>query len=177
MAALASVFVYNIAQGIAWGILFLVGTGAGHGQQEVANALLASDVAAVVGALVAVFLAEWLRRIPAIVLGILGGAACIALLPASSSMAVYLVAVCGFNLLWNFVMPFIFGAVCDMDTRGRMMTPAIAMQMVGLGAGPLLAAPLIAGGSYTGAEWLCIACFLASLVLLAVPLYAHAVRR
>ena len=175
--ALLSVLAYNIAQGIAWGILFLVGTGAGHSEQVVANALLASDAAAVAGALAALFLAERVRRASAIVLGILGGAACIALLPGSSALAIYVVAVCGFNLLWNFVMPFIFGAVCDMDTRGRMMTPAIAVQMIGLGAGPLLSAPLIDRGSYTHAEWLCIACFLASLVFLAVPLSAHAARR
>jgi hypothetical protein len=176
-AALASVFAYNIAQGIAWAILFLVGTAAGHAMQAVANALLVSNVAAVTGALGAVFLAHRVQRVPAIVLGILGGAACIGLLPGSSTMAVYLVAVCGFNLLWNFVMPFIFGAVCDMDTQGRMMTPAIAVQMNGLAAGPFLTAPLITGGSYAGAELLCIACFVASLLLLSLPLVAHSRQR
>jgi len=173
VVALASVFAYNIAQGIAWAILFLVGTATGHSEQAVANALLVSNIAAVAGALGAVFLAHRVKRVPAIALGILGGAACIGLLPGSESMAVYLVAVCGFNMLWNFVMPFIFGAVCDMDTQGRMMTPAIAVQMVGLGAGPLLTAPLIAGGGYGGAEMLCIACFVASLLLLSLPLLAH----
>lgn len=176
-AALASVFAYNIAQGIAWSILFLVGTAAGHSEQAVANALSASNIAAVAGALGAVFLANRVQRVPAIVLGILGGATCIGLLYGAASMAIYLAAVCGFNLLWNFVMPFIFGAVCDMDRQGRMMPPAISAQMVGLGAGPFLAARLIGGGRYDGAELLCIACFVASLLLLALPLVAHSRQR
>ena len=171
--ALAGVLVYNLAQGIAWAILFLVGTGAGLGEQPVANALFASQVMAVAGALGAVYLAERWRRGAAIVTGIVGGALCIGLLLGPLPMATYAVAVCGFNLLWNFVLPFILGAVGDMDRRGRMMSPAIAMQMTGLGLGPILTARLIGDGDYRAAEWLCVACFAVSLALLAVPLAAH----
>lgn len=171
--AQAGVLAYNLAQGIAWAILFLVGTGAGLGEQSVANALFASQLTAVAGALGAVYLAERWQRGPAIVTGILGGAACIGLLLGPLPMATYVVAVCGFNLLWNFVMPFILGAVGDMDTRGRMMSPAIAMQMTGLGLGPILTGRLIGDGSYRVVEWVCVAAFLVSLGLLALPLAAH----
>ena len=174
--ALASVLAYNLAQGIAWAILFLVGTGAGHDEQHVADALLASQATAVIGALGAVFLAERWRRGPAITVGILGGALCIGLLLGPLPIGVYTLAVCGFNLLWNFVLPFILGAVSDMDLRGRMMSPAIAVQMIGLGLGPIVSARLISGRSYAMAEEACIAAFIVSLVLLALPLRAHAVR-
>lgn len=173
MVALASVLAYNLAQGIAWAILFLVGTGAGHGEQQVADALLASQVTAVIGALGAVFLAERWRRGPAITFGILGGAACIGLLLGPLPLGLYTLAVCGFNLLWNFVLPFILGAVSDMDVEGRMMSPAIAMQMIGLGLGPIVSARLIGGRNYAVAEEVCIAAFLVSLALLAAPLRAH----
>ena len=174
--ALASVLAYNLAQGIAWAILFLVGTGAGHGEQQVANALLASQVTAVIGALAAVFLGERWRRGPAIVAGILGGALCIALLLGPLPLGTYTLAVCGFNLLWNFVLPFILGAVSDMDLKGRMMSPAIAMQMIGLGLGPIVSARLISDHDYANAERVCIVAFVASLMLLTLPLRAQGAR-
>jgi hypothetical protein len=88
-------------------------------------------------------------------------------------LTVFLIAVCGFNLLWNFALPIILGAVSDFDEQGRMMGPAIAMQMIGLGGGPLLAAQLIGGGSYHSAEVVCIVFFLTSYVLLTIPMLRH----
>lgn len=171
--SLAGVLAYNMAQGIAWAILFLVGIGAGHAEGDVADALFISQVFAIVGALASVFLAERMGRFLPIAFGIFAGAACIALLIGSPSLSVFLAAVCGFNLLWNFVLPFILGAVGDFDEKGRMMGAAVAMQMVGLGGGPLLAAQLIEGGSYAASEYVCIGFFLISYILLTIPMLKH----
>lgn len=170
---LSGVLAYNIAQGIAWAILFLVGVEAGHSEGAVAQALFVSQIIAVAGALGSVFLAERLERWKPITLGILAGAGCIALLLGRPGMLAFVVAVCGFNFLWNFVLPFILGAVSDFDEHGRMMGPAIAMQMIGLGGGPLIAAQLIGDGSYRTAELACIAFFLVSYALLSIPMLRH----
>lgn len=171
--ALIGVLCYNLAQGIAWAILFLVGIDAGLGEQDVANALFLSQLFAILGALASVFLAERLGRWGPIAFGILAGAACIALLLGRPSYAFFLLGVCGFNMLWNFVLPFILATVGDFDLRGRMMGPAIAMQMLGLGGGPLLAAQLISGGSYRLAEIVCIGFFLVSYILITIPMLRH----
>jgi hypothetical protein len=171
--ALAGVLAYNIAQGIAWAILFLIGIDAGLGEADVGYALFISQIFAIVGALLSVFFAERFGRWGPIALGIFAGGACIALLLNRPEFNIFLLAVCGFNLLWNFVLPFILGAVGDFDTRGRMMGPAIAMQMIGLGGGPLLAAILISGGSYQTALLLCIGFFVASYILLTIPMLHH----
>lgn len=171
--SLAGVLAYNMAQGIAWAILFLVGTGAGHAEADVAQALFVSQIFAVVGALGSVFLSEQFGRWRPIAFGILAGAGCIALLIGKPGIGAFVVAVCGFNFLWNFVLPFILGAVSDFDERGRMMGPAIAMQMMGLGGGPLLAAQLIGDGNYRIAELACIGFFLVSYALLTIPMLRH----
>lgn len=171
--ALVGVLFYNLAQGIAWAILFLVGIDAGMGEQDVATALFISQIFAIFGALGSVFLSERLGRWGAIAFGILAGAACIALLLGRPSYTYFLIGVCGFNLLWNFVLPFILAAVGDFDLRGRMMGPAIAMQMLGLGGGPLLAAQLIEGGTYRVAELVCIGFFIASYIFLTLPMFRH----
>lgn len=171
--ALLAVLAYNIAQGIAWAVLFLVGTSAGISEQAVANALFASQGLAVGGALASVFLAERIPRDLAIAGGILGGAASIALLLGTPGLLLFTVGVCGFNVLWNFVLPFILGRIGDFDASGRMMSFAVAMQMIGLGGGPLIAAPLIDGKSFRVVELVCIALFLLSFALLRVPTLAH----
>ncbi len=173
VVALAGVLAYNVAQGIAWAVLFLVGIGAGLAEQSVADALFLSQILAVGGALASVFLAGRISRNGAIAFGILAGAASIALLIGKPSLMLFVIGVCGFNVLWNFVLPFILGRVCDFDESGRMMSFAIMMQMIGLGGGPLIAAQLLDGSGYRSAELLCVALFIVSYALLLVPIRKH----
>ena len=81
--------------------------------------------------------------------------------------------VCGVIFLWNYAVPLILGAVCDVDTRGRLMPIAVSLQMIVLGLGPIVSEPCIVKSGLDAAEVLCIACFGASLVLLLAPLLAH----
>ncbi|WP_083554690.1 MFS transporter [Novosphingobium sp. NDB2Meth1] len=173
VVALAGVLAYSLAQGIAWAVLFLVGVGAGLGEQAVADALFLSQILAVGGALASVFLAGHVNRNGAIAFGILAGAASIALLIGKPSLTLFVVGVCGFNVLWNFVLPFILGRVCDFDESGRMMSFAIMMQMIGLGGGPLIAGQLLDGSGYLSAELLCVGLFIVSYALLLVPIRKH----
>lgn len=115
LSALAGVLVYNLAQGIAWTNLFLIGIAAELKEQRVANPLFASQVVAIGGALAAITLAERVGRMRVFVAGILGGVACIGMLIGNPTLIVFLLAACGFNFLWNMVMPFILGAVNEMD--------------------------------------------------------------
>jgi MFS family permease len=85
----------------------------------------------------------------------------------------FLIAACGFNMLWNFVLPFILAAVGEFQTNGTMVGNAIAVQMLGLGIGPFVASWLTDGSSYLLVELVCIGCFLISFVLLMTTLRAH----
>lgn len=173
LLALAGVLAYNIAIGIAWGILALVGMAAGFGEQSVADALFVSQVVAIGGALASVFLAERMSSHLAIAIGIIGGALSIALLISEPNYQIFLIAVCSFNGLWNFALPFILAKVCDFETRGRMMSYAIALQTIGVAVGPLLAGALIGDGDYTSSQVLCIAMFIVSYALLLAPMTRH----
>lgn len=170
ISALTGVLVYNLAQGIAWANLFLIGIAAGLREQNVADALFISQVVAVGGALAAIVLAERIGRMHVFTVGILGGVLCIGMLIGTPGSTTFLIAVCGFNFLWNMVQPFILGAVNEMDGKGLMMRAAIAVQMIGLGGGPIISGRLIGGGDFTGVEWVCIGCFVLSFVLLVLPL-------
>ena len=170
ITALTGVLVYNLAQGIAWANLFLIGIAAGLREQNVADALFISQVVAVGGALAAIVLAERIGRMHVFTVGILGGVLCIGMLIGKPGAITFLIAVCGFNFLWNMVQPFILGAVNEMDGKGLMMRAAVAVQMIGLGGGPIISGRLIGGGNFTGVEWVCIGCFVLSFILLVLPL-------
>lgn len=173
LVAMLAILAYNMAIGIAWAILFLVGLGAGLSEQVVANALFWSQVTAIFGALGSLVLPEKISRFVPLYGGITLSAICIALLLNSPSYMQFLIAVCGFNFLWNFSLPFLLATVGDFDLKGRMMPIAIALQMVGLGIAPIIAARLIGDGTYWSAEMATIIFFIASMLLLAVPMLKH----
>ena len=60
---------------------------------------------------------------------------------------IFVVSICGFNALWNFIIPFIFNTVGDIEKKGEIITIAIAMQMTGLGFEPLVAALILGEGA------------------------------
>jgi MFS family permease len=174
VVALLAVLVYNMAVGIAWANLFLIGIEIQNDEQAIANALLAAQFVAIFGALIPVFMeARFGRWMPTIV-GIFGGAAFIALLLDEPTYSVFLISVCGFNFLWNFFMPFMLSAVGDMVTKGEIISVAVAMQMTGLGAGPFVAARIMeSGGGHTAIELTTIGMMIVSFILLAISKFAR----
>lgn len=172
--AFGGVLFYNTAVGIAWANLFLIGMEILPDEQAIANALLLSQFVAIAGALVPVFMEARLGRWSPIIIGIFGGAGFIAILLGDLGYLGFVIAVCGFNFLWNFVMPFILSSVNDMETRGEIMSRAIAMQMIGLGFGPFIAARILGETSnFKAVEWATITLLLLSFALLAIAKLAR----
>ena len=171
LPALLGYLAYNISQGIVWAYLFLIGVSNGLGEQVVANALFVSQVFGVVGALIAIVVsARVVGRFAPLTIGILGGAVFIALLLLKVDYFIYLVAVCGFNLMWNKVLPFILAAISDFDLRGRVMPFALAIQMFGLAVGPYIASQIVGDGNYRAVELASIFFFVLGYILLIVPI-------
>lgn len=172
--ALLGILLYNTAIGIAWANLFLIGMEIRPDEQAIANALLLAQFVAIAGALIPVFMETRLGRWRPLVIGIFGGAAFIALLLGDPTYLIFAVAVCGFNFMWNFVLPFILSSISDMETRGEIMTRAIAMQMTGLGFGPFFAARILGeGGGFETVELATITLLIISFVLLAIAKVAR----
>jgi hypothetical protein len=174
---LAGVLAYNTSVGIAWANLFLIGVDARIAEQPIANALLICQFTAVAGALAAVWCAERMRNFWPIAVGTLGGAAAIGLTLGVPSYLAFLTTLILFNTLWNFTMPFILGLAAGLTPSGRLMSTAVAFQMIGLAFGPLAAATILGEtASFEPVKVLSIATMLASLVLFAGPLLARSTR-
>ena len=175
--ALLAVFAYNVAIGLAWVNLFLIGMEIQPDEQTVANALLISQFAGIVGALGAVYLSDRLGRWWPFSIGIIVAAGCIALLLGEPSILIFGIAVFGFNGLWNFTLPHILSIVGDMDVKSRMVTLAIALQMIGLGSGPFVASKLLEKGfGFRDMETITISALIFSVLILAIPFRVHQIK-
>jgi MFS family permease len=154
--------VYNIAIGIVWAYLFLVGLNAGLAEQSTGNILGVSQFVGAGGAFLAVILEKRIGRTIPLMVGILGGAFGIYLLLGEIAFLYYALGVCIFNLLWNVVMPYMLATLADFDSRGRMVVMGVSAQMIGTASGPAIAAMLLGDGDYDRVNTTAIILFIVS---------------
>ena len=145
-STLVAILSYNIAIGIVWAYLFLVGLEAGMVEQSVANALTVSQFLGIAGAFLAVMFEVRLGRLLPLAIGVIGGAASVYYLVGDIGGAEFWIGVCGFNFLWNLSMPYLLATLADFDLRGRMVVHGVSMQFIGYAVGPAIAAQLLGFG-------------------------------
>jgi predicted MFS family arabinose efflux permease len=172
--ALIAMFAYFLAQGAVWAYLFLIGTAGGLSEREVANGLTLSQFAGIGGAFLAAVVANRFGRLWPLTIGILAGALCLSFLVGRFEFMLFALVVCVYNFAWNLVHPFLLAAMASFDRRGRVVVYAVAMQMVGLAAGPGLAASVISEGHYVNVNLVGAGLFALSLVLVLPPVIAQA---
>jgi len=172
--ALAAMLAYFVAQGVVWAYLFLIGLEGGLSEQAVANGLTLSQFAGIAGALLAALVANRFGRSLPLGIGIAGGALCLYFLVGQFEFVVFAVAVGLYNFAWNMTHPYLLGAMASFDRHGRVVVYAVAMQMVGLAVGPMLAAAVITEGDYVNVNGFGAALFGLSLLLILPPVLAQA---
>jgi MFS family permease len=171
--ALAAMFAYFVAQGIAWAYLFLIGTAGGLSEQHVATALTLSQIAGVAGALLPAMVGSRFGRWRPLTVGIVGGAVALTFLIGHFEYLPFILWVCVYNFFWNMTHPYLLGSMASFDRRGRVVVFAVAMQMLGLAIGPALAASVISPSHYDRVNWLAIGFFLVSWICILPPVLAQ----
>jgi MFS family permease len=163
---LCGVLVYNVAIGLVWVYMFLLGVEAGIPEQTVANGLTVSQFCGVLGAFMAVlFESRYGRQLP-LTIGILGGGAGIWLLIGSPPALAFIIGVCIFNGLWNLTVPYLMAFLADFDSKGQVVNTGVSLQFVGYAIGPALAAALFETGGYDLINGIAIVLFILSMLLL-----------
>ena len=169
-AMLAGILLYNLAIGIVWVYLFLVGVEAAIAEQTVANILTVSQVLGIGGALIAFFLEARIGRLIPLQVSIVGAAIGIAMILGEPTLVLYALGVCLFNLLWNVTQPYLVAMCAAYDNRSHLVAKGVAMQMIGYAIGPTLAALLLSLGGYSGVNAIAIFLFLASALAIGATL-------
>lgn len=169
-ALLAGILLYNLAIGIVWVYLFLVGVEAAIAEQTVANILTVSQVLGIGGALVAFFLEARVGRLIPLQVSIIGATIGIAMILGEPTLVLYALGVCLFNFLWNVTQPYLVAMCAAYDGKNHLVAKGVAMQMIGYAIGPTVAALLLSLGGYSGVNTIAIVLFLASALVIAAGL-------
>jgi len=155
VAAVVAVFANFTAYLCFWANTGLVGTAAGLDDATVGTALAMSQVFGIAGALVASVLGARLGRVLPLTLGIGGLVAAVLMtvgMTASNPTALlqgatgFMVAACLFIFSQNLTHPYLLGALASFDRSGRLVAIGASAQMLGVAAGPAVAAFLLGGG-------------------------------
>lgn len=148
LAAVIAVFLCFAGYLAFWVNAGLIGTRGGLDPGVIGTALSLSQAGGIGGALIASVLGARIgRRLP-LSLGIGSQLLAILLAALAASGLSYTLALCLFVLGQNLTHPFLLGTLASLDRSGRMVAMGTAAQMIGIAAGPALAAALLsAGGS------------------------------
>lgn len=142
---LGAVFLFFLGQGVVWAFLSVIGERMDIAPQAVANGLTIAQLAGIPGA----FAATLGKRIGHRLLIAIGSVGCVvplAIMTMRLDAVGYGVALSVFNAAANLMTPLLVAMVAGIDSGGRLVQRAAALQMLGLAVGPALSTPLMGQG-------------------------------
>lgn len=144
-----SIFVLTTGIGSSWAFLGQIGSAAGLSVEQVSYSIAFSAVGGVIGGLLAGWLALRLGRVLPVSLSCTGLIGTMFLLMLDSpSYLLYTFCCLAFYALWSFVLPYLLGALAELERSGRALSLGSTAQGAGFMAGPFLASLLLYVGGY-----------------------------
>ncbi len=140
---LLAILTFNIAIGIVWAYIFLVGVNGGLAEQSVANVLTISQFLGVAGAFLAAMLATKIGRSIPLGIAMIGCGIGVAWLLRDITYLVYATAIYLFNFMWNVAQPYLLATMASFADGGRMIVRGVCLQMIGFAIGPYIGANLL----------------------------------
>ena len=122
--ALAANTLFFIAQSGVWAYLERIAAGAGLAPDVVGRTLALSVSLALLGPLAASLLADRYGRALPLAIVVAGQLGALWLLQGPFTAAVFLVAATGFQVCWNFAVPYLVAIVAALDRAGRYIVLA-----------------------------------------------------
>ena len=148
LLAFLGVAVFFIGMNGFWSFAERIADQGGRSADFVSSALAISVLVSILGSLLAAWMSDRYGRVGPIVIGLLIAIGSVALLLLEPSDRLFLAAINGFNLMYNFIIPFQSGWVAHLDATGRNITLLPAIQGGGISLGPIVAGVLISGANY-----------------------------
>jgi len=151
---LLGIFVFYGGQAAVWAYVERIGITAEFTSISVANAISIALLAGIGGALLATALGNKLgRRVPMIVT-IIFSLIAVYVLVDSTVFISYLMALCLFNVVWQYSTPYLQATIANIDASGRLLSLVAIVIPASISAGPAVVSFfLIEGGAYTVILW------------------------
>ena len=167
--ALAAMFTYFLATFGVWVFMSLIGRNAGLDAQTVGNAMMLTQFAGIAGALIVIGLGKRVGRSIPLALALIGSVGALYVLSGATTAFGFTLSACLFNLLWNTTHPYLLSAQASFDRSGRQVSYAVALQMMGIAAGPAVGAAIVESGTYAQVIWLSMALMVVTFALIQPP--------
>lgn len=140
---LLAIACFFAAQGAVWTYVERMGDHAGFTSGDIGMALSLSNLAAIAGAFVPVFLGVRFGRMLPIGLNLIVQLWAVSVLIGEMSYSRYLVAIALFNFAWNLLIPYLLGLLADIDHSGKGIVISNVFVWGGFSAGPAIASWLL----------------------------------
>jgi len=173
LLAMLALFIYEAGQGAVFMFIAEIGERSQLAEQAVGNALGATALAGLAGALFAAWLGGRFGKRWPIAIGIGGNVLAAAGLALIASAIPYVAMNLVWSLAYTFVVPYLMGVMAELDDRGRWVVAVEAIWWLGDAAAPAAGGMIVARSGYellasfpivTGA--VCIAVFMRLLTRL-----------
>ncbi len=142
-------FVYYLAVFGFWGFIERMGQQAGLDPQTIGNALGVSQIAAIIGALLAAVAAQRFGRTLPILLALIGQLWVLWTLVGQFSSFSFYAGACIYQGLYVMATSYQLGVIATLDNQGKFIVLMTALQGFGASLGPSIAAALLSSSGYT----------------------------
>jgi len=167
VAMIAFMF-FMATEGGLWAYMERIGNAAGFTPNFVGNALAATQVTSVIGALLASALSTRFGRVLPIVAGTLLFIFAMYLLLSVNAVN-YVIAVCLTQFCYIFIVPYLLLICVELDPTGRLYILSIAFKLGGMSMGPSIVAQFLMPGNYVAVSTIG-SVFLVLTMLIITPL-------
>jgi predicted MFS family arabinose efflux permease len=151
---LASIMIFFAQQNAVWAYIERIGNSAGLTAEYIGFSLGVATLSGFAGAALVAWAGSRFGRVVPLVIATALQLLCLSALLGHFSAAAYIVATSVIAFAWNVVNPFQLGILADLDSTGKSLAFAAAVQGLGLAVGPAAAAAAIGGTSYSAMIWL-----------------------
>jgi MFS family permease len=146
-------FVYYLAVFGFWGFIERIGMQAGLEQDAIGLGLGVSQLAAIMGALIAAGAAQRFGRFVPLLVALLGQLCVLWLLIGQFSSLAFYAGACAYQGLYVMATSYQLGVVATLDNKGKFIVIMTALQGLGAALGPSIAASLVSNGDYSALNW------------------------
>jgi predicted MFS family arabinose efflux permease len=160
LVALAVIVLAYMGWGALWAFVEPIGNSVGLGAEQAGKAVAASLLAGAVGSLCAGVLSmHWGYGLP-MLLSISASLASLIIIQSGPEEGLFITAIALYGWGWFFGASYVMGLVAELDSGGRFISIAPAMQTLGAAIGPVLAGLLVIDGVFlyvylfSGLMWL-----------------------
>ncbi len=166
LLGVSGVLVVFFGMSLYWVYIERAGVLQGFVTEQMSAGLGTAQFAGVAGALAAAVISTRFgnRMVP--VMFTLGLALIASLLvPTTTGFVFFVLSAGALIFAWDMLYPYVIGIMVSLDATARLVTYSMVMMTLGKSLSPAIGAFIVTETDYSGAYWLCVACFLLSAIL------------